>query len=269
MTNERHALIVGGSRGLGWALAETWSSAGRRVSVLSRQAASLNCEKSGCTGWSADLRQPEQLRSVVARIVSTLGPIDDLVFTQRARGGQDPWGDEIATSLTGTATVMSALENSWVRQRCPSVVIVGSLAARMVAIEQHAGYHAAKAGLDALTRYYAVNLAGLGVRVNAVSPGVIRSRRTEDVMPPLTADQLAYLHAIPLKRLANPVDIVDAIDFLCGPRAQYITGQTLVVDGGLSLIMQHSLAAQMARNQLLPKSDSRESHPQTNQESLP
>lgn len=248
MSVQRHALIIGGTKGLGRALTDAWSRNGRRVSVLSRQAAETPHADSW-TGWSVDLRDTKKLGPVLEQILTANGPVDDLVFAQRARGGTNPWNDEIATSLSGTAAVMTKLESQWKPERAPSVVMIVSLAARMVALEQQASYHAAKAGLEELTRFYAVTLARCGVRVNAVAPGVIRSRRDPENSAALTPEQQAYLRAIPLGRLAEHRDILEAIDFLCSARAQYITGQTLVVDGGLSLTMQHSLAVRLSNGQ--------------------
>lgn len=247
MTAARRALIVGGTRGIGRALADAWCRAGRQVAVIGRTAAETAHDQPW-VGWSVDLRDASALRARVAQIVAAAGPIDDLVFAQRARQMSDAWSDEIATSLTGTATVMSALEGTWSAARRPAVVVVGSLAARMVLLEQPAAYHVAKAGLDELTRYYAVALAQSGVRVNAVAPGVVLQQRSGNAPPTPTDEQRAYLRAIPLGRLAGVADVVDAIDFLCSERAAYITGQTLVIDGGLSLIMQHSLAAALLRD---------------------
>lgn len=243
MSAARHALIIGGSRGLGRALAERWSSQGRRVSVIARKAAEV-VEPHAWSGWSADLRDAAGLRGVLDQILTTAGPVDDLVFTQRSRQAGGEWQDEIATSLTATTIVMQALESHWSLAQRPSVILTVSLAGRMVALEQNAAYHAAKAGLEQLTRYYAVALAPLGVRVNAVAPGVIRSERQD--LAASAPKQTAQRLAIPLGRLAEQSDVCHAIDFLCSEGAAYITGQTLVVDGGLSLIMQHSLAARIA-----------------------
>lgn len=236
----RHALLVGGSRGIGRVLAERWIAHGKRVSVIARSFPDGWQSPGSPTVFCTDLRSPAALEATMAKIVHNNGPIDDLVFLQRIRRADNEWTDELATTLTASQVTLQALEKVWDDALQPSVVMVGSLAAKRVAREQGPAYHVAKAGLEQLMRYYAAHLGPRGVRFNAVVPGVVCKDTSQAYYVEHPDVKAAVERQIPLGRLTTPEDVCDAIDFLCSPRAASITGQSLVVDGGLSLALLHS-----------------------------
>lgn len=226
-----HIMIVGGSKGIGAAVAQQGRLRGWSVSVLSRSMARK--PPPGIVHWAADLEQPAAALSQALKAVAASGPLDALIFCQRYRGEGDAWAGELAVSLTATRTLVEGLSGKFSRDG-GSVVFVGSLLDRFIADDQGPAYHAAKAALRQLARYYAVSLSPK-VRVNTVLPGLVLKdeARAYYRQRPALARRLASL--TPLGRMGRPRDIADAVWFLCSPQAGFITGQDLVVDGGLSL----------------------------------
>lgn len=232
-----HTLIVGGSKGLGRALAATLARRGHKVSVLSRTAP----PKSGAKirHFKADIGDTTQLSAVLREIAADQLPLNNLIFVQRHRGEGDAWAGEIATSLTATKTIIEKLTRKLTGGG--SIVIVTSVADSFIASEQPVGYNVAKAGLAHMARYYAVTLAGKGIRCNCVSPSVFIKDRTR-ALHKTVASARFHKKAIPLGRPASAEEVCGVIAFLCSDDASYVTGQNIAVDGGLSAQAHLTLA---------------------------
>lgn len=242
--NQPHTLIVGGTRGIGRAVMEALVAAGHRVSVIGRRAAAKGWPKS-VRVWQADLAQFQSLPALLAEISRTNGLLQSVVFLQRFRGAGDPWQGELDVSLTATRTLIELVQNRFAARGGNAIVIVGSIAGHLVAEEQPAGYHAVKGALRQLVRYYACALGPKGIRVNGVSPGVILKPEAEPfyrLNKKLTA---LYERVAPLRRFGTAADVAAVVRFLCGNDSAFITGQDIVVDGGISLTWQASLARQL------------------------
>jgi 3-oxoacyl-[acyl-carrier protein] reductase len=241
-----HFLVVGGTTGSGRVLVRRLLSAGQRVTVIGRhrpaelqQWPELNVE-------ILDLSEQAAIGEAIARAAAQFGPPNHLVFYQRYRGGGDQWGGELETTLTGTKAVIAACASLFESGRNQAIVAVGSAASRFVLEEQPVSYHAAKAALLQMMRYYAVTLGPKGVRANVVSPDTVikeESRQVYEDNPALTA---LYKKITPLGRLGTSEDIASAVAYLCSNEASFITGQDLVVDGGISLVGQVALARKLA-----------------------
>ncbi|MEY3775467.1 MAG: hypothetical protein RLZZ129_2247 [Verrucomicrobiota bacterium] len=235
----KHVIIVGGSKGLGRELAQQYAREGVTVSVFSR---TINepAEPNVCH-YAVDLADEEARRTTLAQAVENNGRLDSLIFCQRYRGQDDPWTGELEVGLTATKDLMEkAVEHFSATGPC-SMVLVGSVAGLWIAAEQGAGYHVAKAGLETLIRYYAVKWGKLGIRVNGVSPSAFiknESKKYHESNPQVSA-RMAKL--TPLNRMGTSADSAAAIRFLAGPQASFITGQNLIVDGGLTLQLQTAL----------------------------
>ena len=241
---KRHALIVGGSKGAGRALALKWAKEGRGVSVISRTAPSgkLGPVK-GVIYSQADLKDPEAVKKAVGRVLKR-GPIHDLVFFQRFRGEGDSWAGEIDTTLTATKNVIDAVGDRF--GPAAAIVAVGTVITRFVAEGTSLGYHVAKAGLEELVRYYAVHLAPKGIRVNGVCPSTFEKKESHDFFKSNEELKEMYRQVIPLGRIGTADELAEVITFLCGPQSSYITGQNIVVDGGFSLTWHESFARRFA-----------------------
>ena len=238
----RHALVVGGTKGMGPASVGALVDSGYVVSVIARTVPPRSAHVAGAHYLAADVLRRKKLTNVVAAMVAARGALAALVLFQRYRGTGDAYDGEIATSVTGTKDVVE-LAAPLFAESGGSIVIVSSVASRLVTRGQPVGYHVAKAALVQMARFYAVALGGQGVRVNSVSPGVVvREGKFPD--KDLVARSKRML---PLARMGTAADVAGVVAFLCSPGASYLTGQDLVVDGGLSLLWAEDFFREIRR----------------------
>jgi NAD(P)-dependent dehydrogenase (short-subunit alcohol dehydrogenase family) len=239
----KHALVVGGTRGIGRAVVQALSGEGYRLSVIARRHPVDGPDAvEGVRYWLADLRDQERLSEVAAEVIERNGPLHSIVFLQRYRGENDHWAGEIETSLTATRQMIDSLADRFDDTRDRTIVLVSSMAGRFIAREQPVSYHVAKAGLEQMARFYAVALGSKGIRVNSVALGaVMKDESRQFYMENEELHQL-YRDITPLGRMGTAREVARVIAFLCGSDSSFITGQTIVVDGGLSLQWHESLA---------------------------
>jgi NAD(P)-dependent dehydrogenase (short-subunit alcohol dehydrogenase family) len=219
------AVIVGGARGLGREIARTLLEAGLPVSVIARH-------------------KPAEREALVQEALKS-GPIRYLVFCQRYRGEGDAWQGELDTTLTLTRSMIETFEPHFAPSGDRAIVMTGSVLAEHVGNDQPAGYHAAKAGLVQLMRFYAASLGPKGIRVNAVSPATFlkeESRQHYLRNQPLMA---LYRDMVPLGRIGTAADVANVVAFLCSDKAAFVSGQNIGVDGGLSVLWPEQLAQRL------------------------
>jgi len=233
-----HTLVVGGTRGIGRAAVRRFAAAGGAVSVIARREAD-EVRLPNVRQWSADLADSHSLPAVVDEIADAAGPLRNVILVQRFRGDGDAWQGELAVSLTATKAIVESGAERFADDG-GAIVIVTSNASRLVVDDQPAGYHAAKAALRQLARYYAVALGPRGIRVNCVTPGAVLKEDSRGA-----ASAAALSDITPLRRIATAEDVAATIALLCSDDAALVTGQDLVVDGGLSLLLQESLAQRL------------------------
>ncbi len=234
MKRKPHALIVGGTRGAGLVATRRFADAGYNVSVFARRPPAKPSPSSRVHAWAVDIADADAIRTAL-RDVTKRGPISALMLFQRFRGEGDQWQGEIDTSLTAVKNLIDMLVAEFKLRDC-SIVVISSIAARLVSPKNASlGYHVAKAGIGQIVRYYAVALGHRGVRVNSVTPGFFLKEETRKHA--LQNKKLIRLlkSAIPVGRLGLADDVVNAVEFLCSDRSSFITGQDIVVDGGLNV----------------------------------
>jgi 3-oxoacyl-[acyl-carrier protein] reductase len=241
----RVALVTGGSRGIGRAIVEELARGGCKVAVVATteagaEASAAAARESGAEAqaWAADVREPGRATAVVEAVVARWGRLDLLVnnagITRDGllmRMSDEDIDSVIDVNLKGTLYWCRAVARPMTKARSGCIVNISSI----VGITGNAGqsnYAAAKAGIFGLTRSLAAEFGGRGVRVNAIAPGYIQTDMTAGLPE---AVRQASLERIPLGRLGEPADIARAVLFLASDAATYITGTTLVVDGGMSL----------------------------------
>jgi 3-oxoacyl-[acyl-carrier protein] reductase len=231
------ALVTGGSRGIGRAIALELGRAGASV-VLGyrngRQEAEQVAAEIGGRAVQADVSDSGSARS----LVEEAGDIDILVNNAGitrdgllARMPDEDWRDVIETNLSSMFYTCRAAARPMMKRRGGSIVNVSSI----VGVHGNPGqtnYAAAKAGIIGFTKSLARELGSRGVRANVVAPGYVSTRLT-DVLPQEAQD--AMLGATPLGRLGDPEDVAGAVRFLCSDEASFITGEVLLVDGGLGM----------------------------------
>jgi hypothetical protein len=239
----KHVVIVGGTRGSGRVLVRRFSERYFAVSLLGRRPSpEVKHNLPGVFFYPVDLGDREGIRRVVNQLVAEHGRITSLIFYQRFRGSGEAWEGELSISLTATKQIIELCTESFDETGNMSVVIVGSAASHLIHDEQPVGYHIAKAGLNQMVRYYAVTLGLRGIRVNCVSPATLIKEESANYYAEQSELRSMYEKIIPLRRMGKAEDVADVIEFLCSDKASYITGQEIIVDGGLSLIGQSSLA---------------------------
>ena len=241
MKPKPHTLVVGGTRGIGREVVRHFVRTGHKVTVFGRRVS----QDTGVSSQSVDLSDHDAVLAALGAALKASGRLSNLVLLQRYRGEGDLWQGELDVSLTATKKIIERLTGEFARQRrtaLNSIVIVGSNASRLIAVEQSVGYHAAKAALGQMARYYACALAPRGIRVNCVTPGIVLKDEARKFYRENKGLHDLYRQITPLGRMGSPKDIADAIRFLCSPSAIFITGQEIIVDGGLSLLWQGSLA---------------------------
>lgn len=241
MTARRHTLVVGGTKGAGRAFAARAAAAGHVVSVFGRTPPA-DAASGTLRHWAVDVANGDALRGALADVSSQHGPVTSVACFQRFRGAGDAWEGELATTLTATRQVIEWSATHADASDGASLVLIGSAAAQFIAAEQPASYHVAKAALVQLARYYAVSLGPSRIRVNVVSSGTIvkdESRDFYDRHPDLVD---LYRKITPLGRMCTAEDIAGVVMFLCSKEASFMTGQNIIVDGGLSLVWHESLA---------------------------
>jgi len=234
------ALVTGGSRGIGLAIATRLHQAGARVGIVARDgaraaeaAASLGA---GATAVAADVADPAQVAAAVDRLEKELGPTDILVNNAGltrdgvlVRMSDADWDTVLGANLKGAFNTMKVVTRGMMKRRAGRVINITSVVG-LTGNRGQANYAASKAGLIGLTKSIAKELGSRNVLVNAVAPGFIDTEMTQG----LTAEtREALLQQIPLGRLGSGDDVAHAVLFLASDLASYITGQVLVVDGGM------------------------------------
>jgi 3-oxoacyl-[acyl-carrier protein] reductase len=233
----KRALVTGASKGIGRAIAEELAQAGADVVVGYRtgaeEAEELAREIAG-SAVQADVSSADE----AARLVEESGDIDILVNNAGvtrdgllARMSDDDWRTVIETNLSSVFYTCRAVVRPMMKKRAGSIVNVSSI----VGIHGNWGqtnYGASKAGIIGFTKSLARELGSRGIRANVVAPGYVRSQLTDVLPEEATA---AMLGNTPLGRLGEPKDVAGAVRFLCSDEASFITGDVLLVDGGLGM----------------------------------
>jgi len=240
----RVALVTGASRGIGRAIAERLAARGASVACVATSAENCAATVAGCekhsthaTAYGVDVSGTEAVSKLVKEVQQELGGLDILVNNAGItrdqlllRMTEEDFDQVLAVNLKGAWNFIRAASRPLMKAR-GRIVNISSVVG-LTGNAGQANYAASKAGLLGLTRSVAKELASRGVCVNAVAPGFIATDMTAD-LPEGAAKELES--AIPLRRIGTPEDVALMVDFLVGPGGAYVTGQTMVVDGGLSL----------------------------------
>ena len=231
------ALVTGGSRGIGRSIALELGRAGASVVVGYRggkdEAEAVAAEVGG-RAIQADVADPDAAKALVEAAGDLDILVNNAVITRDgllARMPDEDWRDVIETNLSAMFYTCRAVARPMMKKRGGSIVNISSI----VGVHGNPGqtnYAAAKAGIIGFTKSLARELGSRGVRANVVAPGYVSTQLT-DVLP--DDAKAAMLAATPLGRLGDPEDIAGAVRFLCSDAASFITGEVLLVDGGLGM----------------------------------
>ncbi len=232
----RVAVVTGAARGIGEAIALGLRDAGARVFSLDLGAPET--AQDGIRYLTGSVADPDDVAAAFASVDSEAGRLDVLVNNagiQRVALGHRmdfaDWNAVVATHLDGTFLCSAEAIRRMRPRRQGAIVSIASVVG-LIGTPGRGPYSAAKAGIMSLTRTLALENATANIRVNAVAPGFTRTKLVEQAIRDGSMRAEWQLERVPMKRLAEPSEIADAVLYLASDRASYITGQTLVVDGG-------------------------------------
>jgi NAD(P)-dependent dehydrogenase (short-subunit alcohol dehydrogenase family) len=239
-----HAVVVGGSKGLGLLVTDGFLARGMNVTVLSRTPASQHVGNTRLRHVHIDLAETGSIQAALDILRATLtgSALSYLVLCQRYRGDDDPWTGEIQVGLTASRQLIEGLTGSFSEAGDRAIGIVSSVYARFVGSSQPVGYHVVKAGLNAMVRYYAFSLGQRGIRINAVMPLTYVKDTSRAYYQSQTRLMALYDQFVPLRRMGDAADSANALDFLCSEKASFISGQCIYVDGGVSAVWPEEIA---------------------------
>jgi 3-oxoacyl-[acyl-carrier protein] reductase len=236
----RVALVTGSTRGIGRAIADTLASCGARVAVVGRDQARADAVAAeigaAAKGFSCDVSDVAQVTALVDSVEKAFGTVDILVNNAGLtrdnillRLKDDDWDAVIDANLRGAFATTRAAIRGMMKRRWGRIINISSVVG-LIGNKGQANYAASKAGLIGLTKSVAKEFASRNVLANVIAPGFIETEMTAAMTPEARA---AMSGQIPLERLGTAQDVANVVAFLSSEQAAYITGQVLVVDGGL------------------------------------
>jgi NAD(P)-dependent dehydrogenase (short-subunit alcohol dehydrogenase family) len=248
----RSALVTGGARGIGLAIATSLARSGMRVALadLSDGVVAAAEELAATTGVRtagivADVTDGDSVDAALDRAAAAVGSPTVLVnsagIALEAGGlemSREQWDRVMAVNVTGTFLACRAFARACVAAGATgSIVNVASMSARIVNVpQQQSAYNASKAAVEAMTRSLAVEWLPHGIRVNAVSPGYILTDMTRDVVAGQPERARLWRERIPAGEMGSPEDVAGVVAFLASDRSRYVVGQSIVVDGGYTIV---------------------------------
>jgi len=244
----RVAIVTGGSRGIGRAIALCLAERGARVTVnyiagneaeAKETASRIQSGGGECIVVEADVRRPEDVQRLMDETLKAFGKVDVLVNNAGItrddlllRMSDEEWDEVMATNLRAAFLCTRAALRPMIRQRWGRIVNVGSVAG-IVGNAGQANYAASKAGLIGFTKAVAKEVASRGITANVIAPGFVETKLTDELTE---AQRQAIMSQTPLGRAATPEEIAPAAAFLASEEASYITGHVLTIDGGLTMV---------------------------------
>jgi len=232
--NNYISFVTGGTRGIGSEIVSVLRQRGDRVFTLSRR------QSDSDDHISVDLSSQEQIIEVANKVGRR--KIDNLVFCHRYRG--DDGQQDLRVSFEAIHHVVETLKSRLSSRS--SIVIIGSIASQTILDEQSFAYHGSRAALENLARYLSVRLGTSGTRCNCVMPTTLVKPENKEFFSRNNPVRQLIEEITPLNRMGTALDIAHLVEFLCSDKASYISGQSIVVDGGLSAVNQESIARRLA-----------------------
>lgn len=243
MLNGRVAVVTGGSRGIGKAIALKLANNGAKVAIfatreseaVNQTLSELNAIGNEAMFVPCDVSNFEQVKSSIDSVIEQFGKIDILVNNAGItkdklliQMSEEDFDDVISVNLKGTYNTVKACIRPFIRNKYGKIINISSVVGLMGNPGQ-VNYAASKAGIVGLTKSLAKEYAAKGINCNAIAPGFIATDMTEDLLD----KQEELINMIPMKKVGNPEDIANLALFLASDMSAYITGEVIKVDGGM------------------------------------
>ncbi len=227
------SLIIGGSKGIGNTISQYLSKRGDKVLILSRNVSKLK------SNIQADITNQEKLKLILNKKFKS-SKIDNVIFSQRYRG--DIQSEHFETDLFSTINVLSILKKKL--KKNASIILISSISNRTIVDEQTLDYHVIRSGIEQMMRFCAVKFSSKGIRFNCILPSkIIKNSNKKFFFKEKKGIQVRKLieSITPLGRMGTSKDVANLALFLTNKQSEYVTGQSFIVDGGLSLVSQESI----------------------------
>ena len=241
----RHYLIFGATKGTGKCLIDSLiRNKNNNISTFGRTKNYL--KNSNLNYFSQDITNYKRLFININKCVEKFGCFNTVIFMQRHRSYNDynEIEKDIEVGVIATQKIIDyLLTNNYFNLKSTnnSILLVSSVASYYISTEQKVGYHISKAALNQLGRFYAAKLGKIGVRVNTISPCVVKKKEASEFYKKNESLVQEFNKIIPTGRMGVSEDIINLIIFLTSNKSKYITGQNIVIDGGLTLLSHESL----------------------------
>ncbi len=242
MLNGKTAVITGGSRGIGAAIAEKYASLGADIAIIDMNEANefkVHLEdtyKIKAQTYICDVSDTNSCKETVAKIADDFGGFDILVNNAGITRDnlivtmeEEDFDKVIDVNLKGAFNMIKACGRSFIRKKYGKIINIASISG-LTGLPGQANYSASKAGIIGLTKAVAKELGAKNVCCNAIAPGFIATDMTKDL-----GSEEEFLKSIPLKRLGKPQDVAELAAFLASSASDYITGEVIRIDGGLAM----------------------------------
>lgn len=240
LLKDKVCLVTGGSRGIGAAIAGVFVENGALVTVCDISDGGMTVRSDDSTNprfYRADVSSEEDVKGLFDKMIADHGRVDVLVNNAGInrdgfllRMSEEDWDKVIDVNLKGSFLCSKYAARLMIRQNSGSIINISSVVGITGNIGQ-ANYSASKAGLIGLTKSMAREFASRSIRVNAVAPGFIKTEMTERIPEEI---KTGYLDRIPLKRFGEPLEVANVALFLASGLSSYVTGQVIIVDGGMA-----------------------------------
>ena len=234
-----HILIIGGTRGLGNAIAKILNNGENLISLVGRTRHLVTIQNDDNVHLIIkDINKDNNaVKSITKQAYDKYGPINHLILCQRLRDKDNSFDLEIDLAIKFNKSLVDEMNNYWTYDQNNSILFCGSILGKYISNTQDIAYHLSKAAMEQMTRYYAVQLGPKGIRVNNICPYIFIKEETAEYFLQNNKYQ-ALINSTPLRKLQHAKEIAELVEFLCSKKASIITGQNLILDGGYSLTLE-------------------------------